>query len=82
MRILLFVTPVRLRLRDLRAAKGFTQEELASIAQVRQATISQLESDGSAGVSFAVLERLANALGVEPADLIERTPKQPRKRGK
>ncbi len=71
-RIFHAMTPVRLRLRDLRAAKGLTQEELATIAQVRQATISDIENGNTDGVKFAVLERLADALGCEPGELVER----------
>ena len=77
-RIFQVMTPVRLRLRDLRAAKGLTQEQLAEIAQVRQATISDIENGNTDGVKFAVLDRLAKALDVEPGELLSTT----RKRGK
>jgi DNA-binding Xre family transcriptional regulator len=42
------------------------------LAGVRQATISELESGKAKRVDFATLEKLANALGVEPGSLIER----------
>ena len=65
------MTPIQIRLRDLRAARGFTQEELASVAQVRQGTISAIERGVTTRIDLAVLERLAKALDVEPADLLK-----------
>lgn len=81
-RIFPFVTPLRLRLRDLRAARGLTQQQLAEVAQVRQATISAIENGETDGVKFAVLERLADALDCEPGELIERAPKVKGKRSR
>jgi transcriptional regulator with XRE-family HTH domain len=67
------VTSVRLRLRELREDEGLSQQALADRAGVRQATISELESGAAQGAKFETLARLAGALGVEPADLFERT---------
>jgi DNA-binding Xre family transcriptional regulator len=66
------MTPVRLRLRELRDARGWTQAKLAREADLRQATISELETGSTQGVAFDTLDKLASALGVEPGDLLER----------
>ena len=65
------MTPIRLRVRELRDARGWSQAQLAEIAGVRQATISEIESGASTAVHFATLERVADALGVDAAVLID-----------
>ena len=72
------MTPLRIRIRELRTEKGLSQQALGDLAGVRQATISELESGKAQRIDFATLEKLADALGVEPGLLIER---EPRKRG-
>jgi transcriptional regulator with XRE-family HTH domain len=73
------MSPVRIRLRELRDAQGLTQQAWAERAGVRQATVSQIES-GTSRVDLDVLERLADALGKEPGELLEREPKLKRRR--
>jgi len=63
------VTPIRLRVRELREAKGWTQGELAEKAETHQPTISALESGRSTRVDLPVIERVARALGVSPGYL-------------
>ncbi len=58
------------RVRGLRAAKGLTQGQLADAVEVTQATLSRVER-GQVGVSLEVLERLAIALGVSVARLLD-----------
>jgi len=67
------MTPVRLRVKELREAKGLSQVELAKSAGVRQATLSAIENNQTSGVEFAVLDRLATALGVDAAMLVVHT---------
>jgi transcriptional regulator with XRE-family HTH domain len=74
------MTPLRVRIRELREAKGLSQQALGDLAGVRQATISRLESGITQGIDFVTLEALANVLGVEPGELIERVEKPPKKR--
>lgn len=62
------------RIKELRVALGLTQAELAARAGVRRATVSRIENSHVTGIDFAVLERLAGALGVEPGMLISRMP--------
>jgi transcriptional regulator with XRE-family HTH domain len=61
-------------LRRLRHAKGISQEDLAYEADVNRTYLSKLEK----GVSYPGLEiiaKLADALGVEPAELLMLSPK-------
>jgi len=61
-------------LRRLRHAKGISQEDLAYEADVNRTYVSKLEK----GVSYPGLEiiaKLADALGVEPAELLMRPEK-------
>jgi transcriptional regulator with XRE-family HTH domain len=57
--------------RELRDARGWSQAKLAEVAGVRPATISEIESGASTAVHFATLERVADALGVDAAVLID-----------
>jgi putative transcriptional regulator len=72
------MTPLRLRIRELRDEKGLSQQELGDLAGVRQATISELESGKAQRLDLKTLERLAIALDVEPGTLIERLPRRKR----
>lgn len=58
-------------LRRLRQAQGLSQEELADRAQITANYVSSLEREEYAA-SVDVLERLSDALGVEPAALLVR----------
>lgn len=66
------MTPLRLRVRELRQAKGWSQEELANRAGATQGQISNLETGKTQRWDLPVLDRIAKALGVHTADLIER----------
>ena len=58
-----------INLRNLRQARGLSQEELAHRAEIDRTYVSSLErSVYAAGID--VVERLARALGVEVADLL------------
>lgn len=65
------MSPIILRLRQLRERKGWTQTQLAKLAGVRQATISQLESGRVRRVDFDVLEKLGRALGLPALRLLQ-----------
>lgn len=65
------MTAIRLRVRELREARGWSQGELAERAGVRRATVSDIELEKTTGVDFDVLERLASALGVDAGFLVE-----------
>ncbi len=65
------MTPISLRLRELREASKLSQSELARRSGVAQYTISRLESGEQGSVNLLHLESLANALGVDAALLIQ-----------
>lgn len=58
-------------LKTLRQARGLSQEELAHRAEVDRTYISSLERCVY-GASIDVVDRLAEVLGVEAADLLKR----------
>jgi transcriptional regulator with XRE-family HTH domain len=72
-----------LRLKQFREAKGYSQRQLTALAKVRKATISASEKGETSGVEFEELEKLASALGVNAAVLIDHAPPPPpsKKRG-
>ncbi len=59
-----------LRLRSLRKAKGWRQIDLAQHSGVHEVHISDLER-GSREVGLKTLQRLAKALRVKTADLLQ-----------
>lgn len=57
------------KLREVRTSRGMTQAELARQAEISPTYISEMENaDTTPGID--VIERLARALGVSPADLL------------
>jgi transcriptional regulator with XRE-family HTH domain len=59
------------RIRELRSAKGWSQQMLADHAQIERAHITRLE-EGKKEAGLRVLERIADALGAEIEDLVRR----------
>jgi len=59
------------RLKEIRLTQNLSQQELAKKAGVGQSTIHYIES-GVKSPTFKVLEKLAAALGVSVAELIEK----------
>jgi len=68
------MTPITLRIEELRKARGWSQSELARQSGVPQPTISRIESRQTSAVDFAVLEKLAKALQCDPGYLIVKKP--------
>ena len=67
------MSPLVLRVRDLREALGLTQAELAERAGVRRATVNRIENAKVTAIDLEVLEKLADALGVEPGFILVRS---------
>jgi transcriptional regulator with XRE-family HTH domain len=67
------VTAFAERLREIRSARGMTQRDLATKAEVTFSYISRLEAGGAAP-GIDLLERLAQALGIEVVELLPSTP--------
>ncbi len=62
-------------LRRLRNARKLSQDDLAYEAELSRSYLSQLEK-GAFYASLNVVGRLADALGVEPAELLKLPPKR------
>ena len=60
-----------LRLRELRRARGLSQEELADAAGLDRTYVSSCER-GHRNISLLNIYRLAEALAVEPSELLRR----------
>jgi transcriptional regulator with XRE-family HTH domain len=58
-------------LRRFRHERGISQEDLAHTAGVNRSYMSKLEK-GSSYAGLEIIGKLADVLGVEPADLIKR----------
>lgn len=65
---------LRIRLQEFRQARGWSQTELGKRAGIQQAMISRLETKKTRRLDLNTLERLADALEVDPALLIIRDP--------
>jgi transcriptional regulator with XRE-family HTH domain len=64
------MTPLRIRIKELREGMCLSQEKLAELASVSRATISRLENGHPSSIDLAVLERIAQVLGAAPGSLI------------
>ena len=62
-----------------RRGKGLSQETLSYEAGVNRTYISKLEK-GSTWVGLEVISKLSVVLGVEPADLLQKSPKRTARR--
>lgn len=67
------MTPLVLRVRELREALGLTQAALAARAGVRRATVNRIENARVTAIDLVVLGKLADAIGVEPGFIIGRS---------
>lgn len=63
------MVPILRNLRKLREAKYWTQEDLAKRAGLSRVAIARLEST-KVDARFSTIHKLANALGVEPEELV------------
>ena len=66
------MSPIVLRVREIREALGLSQDRLAELSGVTQAAISRLERGETSSIEFDVLDRIARALRVDPAVLFVR----------
>ena len=74
--VVIGMSPIRLRVAELRQAKGWTQKELAERAGIARHTVMRVESETNRRLDFDVLEKLAAAFDVDAAYLIVTEPKK------
>lgn len=58
------------KIKELRKAKGFSQERLANLAEIDRTYLPTIEK-GERNVSIEVVEKLAKALDVSVKDLFD-----------
>jgi len=71
-----FVRDFGLRIRELREARGISQEELGFRAKLHRTAVSFIER-AQRSPTLETVEKLAIALDAEPADLMPRLHKRP-----
>ncbi len=69
---------IRLRVKDIAEEKKISMTRLARIADVDYKTVRRIFRDPESEIGLITLDKLAWALQVEPADLIEYTRTPPR----
>ncbi len=65
---------VRLRVKEIAEEKGFNQSSLSRAANISFNTVKRIYRDPYKEVTTTTLERIARALGVHIADLLEEIP--------
>ena len=59
------------KIKELRLQKGLSQEALGTLIGVKKAAINKYETGRVVNIKRTTLKRLADALGVTPADLLD-----------
>jgi transcriptional regulator with XRE-family HTH domain len=67
------MTPITVRLREMRLRRRWSQAELGRRAGVSASTINRAERGETRTLSLDNLEKLARALGVSPRSLLAST---------
>jgi transcriptional regulator with XRE-family HTH domain len=62
-------------LSEWRTLRGYSQQQLAELVGVRQATISDIETGKAKTLRLALLDKLAKVLHTEPAALLTPPPR-------
>jgi transcriptional regulator with XRE-family HTH domain len=65
---------VRLRVKEIAEQKGMSMGKLSRVADVSYKTVKRIYDDPHYSPTLVILARLAKALGVPTADLIEDVP--------
>ena len=64
---------IRLKVKEIAEAKGLNMAQLARKADVDVRTVRRIYREPTSEISTVVLDKLATALDVKPADLIDQT---------
>ena len=67
---------LRLRVKEVAKERGMSMTKLHIKSEVAYSTIRRLFRDPFAEVTTTTINRLANALGVPPTDLLEDVPEE------
>lgn len=65
-----FLMKIGKRIKELRIAKGISQQELAAEIEYEKSNMSRLES-GRVNPKIATLYKVAQALGISVSDIVE-----------
>jgi transcriptional regulator with XRE-family HTH domain len=65
---------IRLRVKEVAEEKGISQSRLGRMADVDVRTMRRIYRNPFTSVTLHLLNRIANALGVDASDLIETVP--------
>ncbi len=65
---------VRLRVKEIATAKGWTQSKLQRAADVHPRTMSGIYNDAYRDVAYSTLLKIAKVLGVDVSELTEEIP--------
>lgn len=65
---------IRLKIKEIAEAKGFNQSSLSRAADISFNTVKRIFRDPYKEISTTTLGRIAEALGVEPGELLENVP--------
>lgn len=68
---------IRLRVKEIAKAKGFSQGELSRRANIDENTLKRIYRNTLAIITTETLDKLAKALGVSAPELIESIPDDP-----
>ncbi len=66
------MSPVEIRLMEVRVAAGMTQAKLSKKTGIDQGDISRMENGKTGGIRLDILDRLCRALKCQPGDILVR----------
>lgn len=69
---------IRLRVKELAKKKNISQSRLARLADIDAGTMRRIFHEERPNITLETLNRLANALHIHPAELLEYVPDPPR----
>ena len=65
------MTRIRLKIKEVATAKGWTQSKLGRAADLNPRTMQEIWHDPFRNVTYVTLVKIAKVLGVEVSDLTE-----------
>jgi DNA-binding Xre family transcriptional regulator len=65
---------VRLKVKEVATAKGFTQTKLSRAADLNAKTVADIFHNPYKDIALSTLQKIAKVLSVDVADLIEEVP--------